>query len=164
MEGDVADVELQRRSLAGVDTVYHLAAAHLGASVPRAEFWRVNVNALRDFLEESGRAGVRRFVHCSSVGVYGRIENPPADEDTPCRPDLPYEESKLEGERVVLRAVADGVVQAVVLRPVWVYGPGCHRTEKLCNRPDSFPVQEFPSGFDCCGYSTDRNSAAAARY
>lgn len=131
VEGDVADVEVLKRCLQDVDVVYHLAAAHLGASVPRSEFWRVNVDGLRQFLIESGNAGVRRFVHCSSVGVYGHVDNPPADEETPCYPDLPYEESKLEGEHVVMAAVQDGIVPAVILRPAWVYGSGCHRTEKL---------------------------------
>ncbi len=130
LEGDVADPELQRRALAGAGVVYHLAAAHLGATVPEAEFRRVNVEALRTLLENAAVAGVRRFVHTSSVGVYGKIEHPPADEDTPCRPDHPYERTKLEGEEVVLEAARQGL-PAVVLRPVWVYGPGCGRTEKL---------------------------------
>lgn len=131
LEGDFVDPEIQRRALDEVDTVYHLAAAHLGASIGRAEFWRVNVDGLRVFAESAARAGIRRFVHCSSVGVYGRIDAPPADEDSPCHPALPYEESKLAGERVILETIDRCGLSAVVLRPAWVYGTGCPRTERL---------------------------------
>jgi nucleoside-diphosphate-sugar epimerase len=131
MEGDVADPEVQRRALGGVHTVYHLAAAHLGVAAGEAEFWRVNVDGLRSLVEAATDAGVARFVHCSSVGVYGHVDDPPADEDSPCRPDLIYEKTKLAGEEVVLEACRERGFPAVVLRPVWVYGPGCPRTEKL---------------------------------
>ena len=128
--GDVADVKTQERALEGVEVVHHLAAAHLGASVTDAEFERVNVGAVRSLLGTAIDAGVQRFVHCSSVGVFGRIDNPPADEDSPCQPDIAYERSKLAGEQVVIEAVTTGF-PAVIIRPVWVYGPGDTRTEKL---------------------------------
>jgi len=131
LQGDVADRALLRRALDGVDTVYHLAAAHLGVAAGEAEFRRINVDGVATFIEEARRAGVRRFVHCSSVGVYGRIRRPPADEETPCRPDLVYEKTKLAGERLVLQAARESGFPAVALRPVWVYGRGCPRTEKL---------------------------------
>ena len=114
----------------GVEVVHHLAAAHLGASVTDAEFERVNVGAVRSLVGTAIDAGVQRFVHCSSVGVFGRIDNPPADEDSPCHPDIAYERSKLAGEQAVIEAVTTGF-PAVIIRPVWVYGPGDARTEKL---------------------------------
>jgi nucleoside-diphosphate-sugar epimerase len=122
---------VQKRALEGVDTVYHLAAAHLTVGAGDDEFWRVNVEGVRSLVESAERAGVRRFVHCSSVGVYGKIENPPANEDSPCHPDIAYEKTKLAGEKVVLEAVAERNFPAVIIRPAWVYGPGCGRTEKL---------------------------------
>jgi len=131
LEGDVADPDVQRRALDGVDTVFHLAAAHLGVSAGDAEFRRVNVEGVRTLVASCREVGVRRFVHCSSVGVFGEIERPPADETTPCRPDLVYERTKLAGEGVILDAVRADGFPAVILRPVWVYGPGCPRTEKL---------------------------------
>lgn len=129
--GDVADPGVQRRAVEGVDTVYHLAAAHLEVAAGDDEFRRVNVDGVATLLEACRSAGVRRFVHCSSVGVFGRIDDPPADENSPCHPDIAYERSKLAGEEVVLAAVRDHGMQAVIVRPAWVYGPGCPRTEKL---------------------------------
>ncbi len=131
IEGDVADPEVQEQTLRGVTTVFHLAAAHLGAAVPESEFHRVNVAGVRSLVDNARAAGVERFVHCSSVGVYGEVETPPYDENSPCRPELPYERTKLEGEQVVLEATTRDGLSAVILRPAWVYGPGCPRTEKL---------------------------------
>ena len=128
---DIRDEKAVEKALAGVGTVFHLAAAHLGASTPETEFQQVNVDAVKNLVSFANRAGVQRFVHCSSVGVFGRIENPPADETTICRPELTYERTKLEGEKAVLEQGNSGELQVVVLRPVWVYGPGCGRTEKL---------------------------------
>lgn len=156
-EGDVADPETQKRAVAGADTVFHLAAAHLGATVPEREFWRVNVDGVRTLVDAAREAGVRRFVHCSSVGVYGHVEHPPADEDSPCAPDLAYETTKLEGERIVLEAVRQHGFPAVVLRPVWVYGPGCPRTEKLFRavKKGRFIVGGRGSGLRHCVYIKD---------
>ncbi len=131
VEGDIADPQLQDRVVQGVDTVFHLAAAHLSVNTSADEYRRVNVEAVRGLIEACDRAGVRRFVHCSSVGVFGRVENPPANEQTPCRPEIPYEKTKLAGEEVVLGAHSARGFPATVLRPAWVYGPGCPRTEKL---------------------------------
>ena len=131
LEGDVADVSLQASALDGVDTVFHLAAAHLSVRAGEAAFRRVNVDAVSDLVRQAKTSGVRRFVHCSTVGVYGPILAPPANEGTPCRPEIAYERTKLEGEKVVLRAAAEDGLPVVVVRPVWVYGPGCPRTEKL---------------------------------
>jgi dihydroflavonol-4-reductase len=130
LRGDVCDLDLQTRALDGVDTVFHLAAAHLGVRHGIDEFRRINVAGTRTLTRSALAAGVRRFVHCSSVGVYGTVADPPADEDAPCRPEIPYERTKLEGELEVRSAVELGL-DAAILRPVWVYGPGCQRTEKL---------------------------------
>lgn len=131
VEGDVTDPALQQRALEGVEAVFHLAAAHLTVGAGEDEFERVNVEGVRSLVACAERAGVARFVHCSSVGVYGQVENPPADEESPCHPDIAYERTKLAGEQVVGEAIRERRFPAVVIRPVWVYGPGCPRTEKL---------------------------------
>ena len=58
----------------------------------------VNATAVGDLVEQSARAGVRRVVHCSTVGVHGDIEHPPANEDAPIRPGDIYQRTKVEGE------------------------------------------------------------------
>jgi dihydroflavonol-4-reductase len=131
LPGDIADPELQAHASTHVDTVFHLAATHLSLIAGPSEYVRVNVEAVRSLVRRCKEAEVRRFVHCSTVGVYGALAAQPADETTMCRPEFVYEKTKLEGERVVLEAARSGGFGAVVLRPAWVYGPGCPRTEKL---------------------------------
>lgn len=131
VEGDFADKELIDPELEGHDTVFHLASAHLETNVGDDYFWEVNVDKTRDFVERSHKAGIQRFVHCSTVGVYGDIENPPADEETECHPDIAYEQSKLAGEIAVRDYAEANNYQVVIIRPAWVYGPRCPRTERL---------------------------------
>jgi len=129
--GDFRDEALVSGVLREGDTILHLAGAHLQITVPDSEYWSLNAESLPGLVEQARRAGARRLVHVSSVGVYGKLAHLPADEDDPCRPQSVYGESKLAGERLVREAADRCGLPAVVLRPAWVYGPGCPRTEKI---------------------------------
>jgi nucleoside-diphosphate-sugar epimerase len=131
VQGDIRDEELLDRLVPGTDCLFHLASAHLEVNKPESYYWDVNVGALRNLLAISSRHQVKRFVHCSSVGVYGRISKLPADENTTCQPEILYEKTKLAGEKDVLAAYHQTGLPIVILRPAWVYGPRCPRTLKL---------------------------------
>ncbi|MBN2346318.1 MAG: NAD-dependent epimerase/dehydratase family protein [Candidatus Aminicenantes bacterium] len=128
---DICDLEAMAPVLAGADVVFHLASAHLDVTLGEEAYYRINRDGAAGLARLARRQGVRRFVHCSSVGVYGEIRQPPADETTPCRPDLVYEKSKLAGEEAVTAAARETGLALAIMRPAWVYGPGCPRTEKL---------------------------------
>jgi nucleoside-diphosphate-sugar epimerase len=129
--GDIAEKQIVQRVVEGIDIVYHLASAHLDVSLSDAHYRRVNVDATRSLLEAARNAGVKRFIHCSSVGVIGDVRHPPADETTECHPVNIYERTKLEGERAALDFARRTGFPVVVIRPAWVYGPRCPRTAKL---------------------------------
>lgn len=131
LQGDFTDSVLIEPHLVDIDVCFHLASVHLEVGVTEKHFWAINVYGTRDFVERCHRAGVGRFVHCSSVGVYGSLKNPPADESSECHPDTAYERSKLAGEMEVIEYAQENGYQVVVVRPAWVYGPGCPRTLKL---------------------------------
>ncbi len=114
----------------GVDKVYHIGAAFRVEGVPKQYFWDVNVEGTRKLLDASLKYGVKRFVHCSTVGVHGEIKEPPATEDTPFNPGDHYQQSKLEGEQLALEYYKKGL-GVVVFRPVGIYGPGDTRFLKL---------------------------------
>lgn len=128
---DIRDREAIQPLVQGADVVIHLASAHLQHRAPAGWYESVNVEGTRTLVEEAGRAGVRRFVHVSSVGVYGHVANPPIDEGGPLHPTNEYERTKRLGEAAALTAGARGGPEVVILRPGWVYGPGCPRTAKL---------------------------------
>jgi nucleoside-diphosphate-sugar epimerase len=131
VEGDFRDRALLDRTLSDHDVCFHLASLHLQTDVDESAFWAVNVQGARQLVERCHAAGVGRFVHCSSVGVYGDVKTPPADEESQCDPDIPYERSKLAGETAVREYAVQTGYPVVVVRPSWVYGPGCPRTTRL---------------------------------
>lgn len=124
---DEADVT---RNMAGADVVFHIAAAYRQEHADVAEFDRVNVEGTRALLKAAQRLQVSRFVHCSTVGVQGQIDHPPAAEDYRVQPGDHYQESKLKGELLALEYAASGLPVTVV-RPVGIYGPGDTRFLKL---------------------------------
>ena len=77
--GDVADRELARRALDGVDAVVHAATLHKPhvGSHARQDFVDTNITGTLTLLEESVAAGVRAFVFTSSTTTFGRALTPP---------------------------------------------------------------------------------------
>ncbi len=114
-----------------IDVVFHLASAHLQINLPEEVYTDVNVRGVAFLLSLARECGVRRFIHVSTVGVYGNLQQWPADENSPCNPQSIYGETKLAGENEV-RKFADAThFPAVIVRPTWVFGPGCPRTLKI---------------------------------
>jgi dihydroflavonol-4-reductase len=130
--GDVRDRAVVEEALEGIDTVYHLAAVFRRAGVPDSEYRSVHVDATRNLVESSAAAGVRRFVHCSTVGVHGDVEREaPATEDAPFKPGDIYQETKLEGEQVAVATAQRVGLPLTVVRPGPIYGPGERRFLKM---------------------------------
>ena len=86
------------KALAGCEVVYHLAAAQHEANVPDEYFRQVNVEGTRNMLDASIEAGVKRFVHGSTIGIYGSALDGEIDENSPAHPANIYGVTKLEGE------------------------------------------------------------------
>lgn len=128
--GDLATGEGIDDAVKGCNLVYHIGAAFRTEGIPKSYFWDVNVEGTRHLLDASLKYGIKRFVHCSTVGVHGEINNPPADENAPFAPGDHYQESKLEGENLALTYMKKGL-DVVVFRPVGIYGPGDTRFLKL---------------------------------
>lgn len=129
--GDLRDPLSLKRAVEGIDVVYHLGALFRPENVSRRDMWDTNVEGARYLLEAAARAGVQRFVHCSTVGVHGDIKNPPATEETAYAPGDYYQESKTEGEKVALEYMKSNRLPVVVFRPGGIYGPGDLRFLKL---------------------------------
>jgi len=75
-------------------------------------------------VEAAERAGVQRLVHFSSVTVFGFDFPDGVDERYPVHNTyVPYPDSKIASEQVVLQAHVEGRVPCTVVRPGDVYGP-----------------------------------------
>lgn len=131
MLGDLTDPMSLGPACAGVDLVYNIAASYRSAGQPDEAYRAVNVDGARALLEAALAAGVTRFVHCSTGGVHGHIEHPPANEHARLAPGDIYQETKLAGERAVRTAGEDSGMEVVVVRPIGIYGPGDTRFLKM---------------------------------
>jgi dihydroflavonol-4-reductase len=129
--GDLRDRETLARAVAGVDVVYNIAALYRQAGLPAHTYRAVNAEAVATLIELAAAAGASRFVHCSTVGVHGDVDNPPADEDAPLKPGDVYQATKLEGEVLAREAAARTGLAVTIVRPTGIYGPGDRRLLKL---------------------------------
>jgi dihydroflavonol-4-reductase len=129
--GDVRDAESVERAVRGADRVFHLAALFRQAGFADAVYEQVNVGGTRHVLEAAKRHAVPRVVHCSTVGVLGHIENPPADESSPYAPGDVYQRTKLAGELLALDFGRTTGLPVAVVRPAMIWGEGDRRMLKL---------------------------------
>jgi nucleoside-diphosphate-sugar epimerase len=129
--GDLTDAAAVRRATEGVDVVYHIAATYRKAGQPDSAYRKVNIDGTRHVLEAAKAAGATRVVHCSTGGVHGHIERPPANEDAPLAPGDIYQETKLAAERVAREFGERESLDVVVARPIGIYGPGDRRFLKM---------------------------------
>lgn len=121
--GSVTNRAAVERSMRKVEYVFHLAAAFRELNVPNSFYDEVNIGGTRNVLEAALQAGAWKFVYCSTCGVHGNVERPPADEEAPIRPADYYQRTKYEAEPLVKRLAA-GRMETVILRPSAIYGPG----------------------------------------
>jgi dihydroflavonol-4-reductase len=139
--GDLRDGSALAKAVEGTEVVYNVAAIYRQAG-GRAETYRaVNAIAVGELIEHAARAGVRRVVQCSTVGVHGDIENPPANEDAPFKPGDIYQRTKLEGEDLAREMATRFGIQITIARPSGIYGPGDRRLLKLFRNT----IRRFPT-------------------
>jgi nucleoside-diphosphate-sugar epimerase len=120
---NLLDIEDLKTVVEGKDVVFHSAAA-LGGDPDMAH--RVNVEATEKLVWLAGEAGVSRFVHVSTVGVYDMTGLSEVDETAPLATDHPstYPRTKALAE-VKAREMAEKVgLELAIVRPSMIYGPG----------------------------------------
>jgi nucleoside-diphosphate-sugar epimerase len=121
--GDITRPETLREAVAGCQVVVH-CAARVTERGRWDEFWESNVEGTRHVLEAAARAGVERFVHVSSIAVYGLFPRDGTDESFPYHPcGNAYCDTKIEAEKLAFEYHRRRGVPLVVLRPGIVYGP-----------------------------------------
>ncbi|QUL54914.1 NAD(P)-dependent oxidoreductase [Paenibacillus tritici] len=114
--GDLTDKDTILKALQNVDIIIH-AAAYLGEDRAIAE--ASNIEGVQNLVDGAIAAGVERFVHISTLSVYGHFDGAvELDEES----DLAYGHSevyistKCESERIIQAAIAKGL-EGVILRP-----------------------------------------------
>jgi nucleoside-diphosphate-sugar epimerase len=125
VEGDLADMDVATRAVAGMEYVLHQAAI---PSVPRSvtdplTSHRANVDAALNVLVAARDAGVKRVVYAGSSAAYGNAPTLPKHEDMPPNPLSPYALQKLMAEQYCQMFTVLYGLQTVTVRYFNVFGP-----------------------------------------
>lgn len=126
-EGSVTDVGAVRRSLAGVDAVFHLAARVTirGSMEHFVEDANTNIMGALSVLHACTHASVGSFVLASSMAVYADSPRPdPLPETYTTEPISPYGIGKLASEQYVRLVCNEAKIKNTCLRFFNTYGPG----------------------------------------
>ena len=129
-EGELTSAGDVSAAANGCSRIYHLAAAFRNVAHSDDHYWRVNVGGTLNVLAAAREYGCERVVHCSTGGVHGHIDRPPADETYRFKPGDVYQRTKLEAELAVAAAAEDGLPVSIV-RPGAIYGEGDMRFLRL---------------------------------
>lgn len=100
----------------GLDAIVHVAAANEGSP---EYLMRVNGFGTRHLVETAERLGIRKFVHISSMSVYGPVQETIVDAETPVRHGTPYGLSKWAAE-CYLNNASSSVIGVSVRSPAIV--------------------------------------------
>jgi len=129
VDGDVTDPASLDRACDGVQCVYH-AAARVGDWGRWPDFVRITIDGTRNLFDAAERAGVPRFIHISSISVYGHVNQRGLviDETAPLGVNVHrwsyYTRAKVIAEQELWRRhEAGSKVKYTVIRPSWLYGP-----------------------------------------
>jgi len=125
VQGDLADLSVAQRAVAGVEYVLHQAAI---PSVPRSvadpvTSNRANIDATLNVLVAARDGGVKRLVYAGSSSAYGDTPTLPKREDMPTNPLSPYALQKLVGEQYCQMFTRLYGFEAVTIRYFNVFGP-----------------------------------------
>jgi len=137
IHGDITDRERLARACRGRSHVIHLAGLISYWRRDYDRLMRVNRDGVRCVVEACLGAPVERLVHVSSVGAIGfKKRGSLIDEATPFNwpPIFHYMWSKSLGQRVVEKAVKADGLQAIILNPASIMGPGDHNPQTPHNK------------------------------
>lgn len=120
--GSLEDKNAVLQAAQGVKTIYNCAGLSSDWA-PTRKFFDANIAGVENILDALEQSNAERLIHISTSDVYGYPKHP-CDEDYEMRDiGLPYNRSKVEGERVIWRAVKERDLPVTIFRPASVYGP-----------------------------------------
>jgi nucleoside-diphosphate-sugar epimerase len=132
--GDLGDPASLDAAVAGVEVVFH-CAANVRTWDEWSAYKAANIHGVENLLQAVVRCnpGLRRFVHLSSVDVYGFPVAPVDETATLLKVDFPYGESKRQGELCLRRIAQQHGIPYTVLRPTNIIGPRSPFVERIGN-------------------------------
>jgi len=130
--GNVYEQELIEKATSGMQYVFHVAAAFRQPGIEDSEYRKVHVDSTKQLAEcAKNQANFERFVHVSTMGVHGHVEDPPGDENSPYAPGDEYQRTKLEAEQWFREYASENNIPYTIIRPTGIFGPGDRRLLKV---------------------------------
>jgi dihydroflavonol-4-reductase len=130
--GQVYDADTVEKAVRGVHYIFHVAAAYREAKITDEIYRLVHIESTKLLaVAAAGEPGFKRFVHISTVGVHGHIDDPPADEQYRFAPGDIYQRTKADAEGWVREFAKSSGLPLAVVRPAAIYGPGDKRLLKV---------------------------------
>jgi len=123
-ECDFTKSETMKALVQGCDYVIHVAAVTDPSLLKYEDYSRINADAVRNLIEASVEAGVKRFIFVSSANVFGYgTKEKPGDESQPVSPPFDrslYAQSKIEGQNLAMSY--SGRIEIVSVNPTFMIG------------------------------------------
>ena len=129
--GEMSDRQKIFEGIKGAEWVFNVAAAYRKANLSEKEFWDTNFEGTKNILDACFEYNVKKMVHCSTIGVVTTVKNPPGDENSQVCPGDDYQKSKCAAEFEVIKYAREKGLNAIVIRPCGIYGPGDMRLLKI---------------------------------
>lgn len=125
--GDITDAESLRKSIpTQPQAVFHVAASTSVWAGGNEEQEHINVDGTRNVIQAAAEAGAERLIHTSSFTTWG-FQDATINEESPrttASDWINYVRTKHQAEQMVINAVQAGVMDAVILNPGHILGPG----------------------------------------
>lgn len=112
VQGDILDPEALASAAHGAEVIFHVAGAVHGSASTYSEFERINVLGTANVVRVAADIGAK-LIHVSTVNVEGFRRGLLTD---------PYSATKAQAESLILNAVDEGGLFAVIVRPAMVFG------------------------------------------
>jgi nucleoside-diphosphate-sugar epimerase len=135
--GEVYDDEVLLSAVEGVEYIFHVAAAFREEKATEDDYRLVHVHSTEVLARAvTGKPEFKCFVHVSTVGIHGHIEDGLADENYRAAPGDEYQSTKLEGEQWIKTYGDETGLPYTIIRPGPIYGPGDMRLLKFFKMVD----------------------------
>lgn len=139
--------EIGQEAFNDFDIVYnYFGLAHKSDTKNKEQFYKINYELAVNLAAKAKAAGVKKFVHMSSVSVYGYIDE--ISINTLEEPETHYGRSKLMADKALLK-LADEKFSVLLLRPPMIYGPGAPgNMKKLISLVNYLPLLPFKNAHE----------------
>jgi dihydroflavonol-4-reductase len=126
VEGDLTDKKSLLEGMKDCDSVINIAAHYTFWEPDNKIYSEVNIEGTRNVMECALETGIKKIVHISTAGIYGKPKDDPFNEESTVGPTQfsEYFRTKYEAEKIVWNLYREKSLPVVVIYPVCVLGAG----------------------------------------